>query len=94
MGYVGGKCKVRCEGELSAFSIVRRDNIIVIRNQFYNPFEIDLLNDDITKSAQCAQIVLNTEGFKAWKGWEKSCKKDATHLPPLTECFRNAAVAG
>lgn len=59
---------------------------------------IDLVTDDITKAAQCAQIVQATEGFKAWKGWETNCKPNIGNLPPLNECFKpkvkNAATAG
>ncbi|XP_055320382.1 lysozyme-like [Sitodiplosis mosellana] len=57
----------------------------------------DMLKDDITKAAQCAQIVQNTEGFKAWKGWEMKCKPNISNLPPLNDCFRtkrSAAIAG
>lgn len=55
------------------------------------------MGDDITKAAQCAQIVQNTEGFKAWYGWEKKCKPNIGNLPPLNDCFRkssDAAIAG
>lgn len=56
---------------------------------------LDLLSDDITKAAQCAQIVQSTEGFKAWKGWETKCKPNIGNLPPLNECFKkSAAIAG
>lgn len=54
----------------------------------------DMVSDDITKAAQCAQIVLNTEGFKAWYGWEKKCKPIIGNLPPLNECFTRNAIAG
>lgn len=77
-------CKPPC---ISPFH--SRDSI-----QFVRCSISDLLSDDITKSAQCAQIVLNTEGFKAWRGWEQKCKKSIPELPPLKECWRAAVIAG
>lgn len=90
-GYVGGKCKVRCEGMQAKCinTLHSRDS-----TRFLPCIISDLLSDDITKSAQCAQIVLNTEGFKAWRGWEQKCKKSIPELPPLKECWRAAAIAG
>lgn len=93
-GYVGGKCKVRCEGmqtpRINNFSF-SQFNTMSMCVQFAIS---DLLSDNIAKSAQCAQIVLNTEGFKAWRGWEQKCKKSIPELPPLKECWRVAAIAG
>lgn len=75
-------------------------DMFLVNLQFYsilfllNFSSIELMSDDITKAAQCAQIVLNTEGFKAWKGWEVRCKPNINHLPPYNECFKPTAVAG
>ncbi|XP_031630476.1 lysozyme-like isoform X2 [Contarinia nasturtii] len=56
----------------------------------------DLLTDDIKKSAQCAQIVLNKEGFKAWKQWEAKCKPPQSNPPAVNNCFEKSAkvIAG
>lgn len=81
------KVKLNCDSHTHIFRVTQ-SSLPNISNLIS-----DLLNDDITKSAQCAQIVLNTEGFKAWRGWEMKCKPSGTHLPPLKECWR-AAIAG
>lgn len=101
-GKIGGKCKIRCEGKFLLLFCLKKYakffDMFLVNLQFYSIFfyfsSIELLSDDITKAAQCAQIVLNTEGFKAWKGWEVRCKPNIGHLPPYNECFKPTAVAG
>lgn len=64
--------------------------IIIIHFQFPK----ELLSDNITKSAQCAQIVQQTDGFKAWRGWTMKCKSNINNLPPLKDCFTSNVIAG
>lgn len=63
-------------------------------NCISNSFQIDLLSEDITKSAQCAKLIQETDGFKSWKMWETFCKRDPSHLPALGACFGHSTIAG
>ncbi|KAF5271295.1 hypothetical protein FQR65_LT05310 [Abscondita terminalis] len=34
----------------------------------------DLINENITDDAVCAEKVLNERGFQDWDGWKRNCK--------------------
>lgn len=46
----------------------------------------DFANDDIQDDIACAKIIVDTEGFKAWDGWNKKCKNKP--LPNIGQCKR------
>lgn len=45
----------------------------------------NLLKDDITLAARCAQKIFKRHGYKAWYGWRSKCEGKA--LPSTNECF-------
>lgn len=46
----------------------------------------DFANDDIRDDIVCAKKIQNLDGFKAWSGWVKNCKKKP--LPNIQKCSR------
>lgn len=46
----------------------------------------DFLHDNIQEDIECAKIIVNQEGFKAWDGWTKKCKNKM--LPDIGNCNR------
>lgn len=46
----------------------------------------DFANDDIRDDIACAKKIQSLEGFKAWDGWVKNCKKKP--LPNIQKCSR------
>ncbi|XP_066583186.1 lysozyme-like [Prorops nasuta] len=50
----------------------------------------DFADDDITDDIECAKIIQDTEGFKAWDGWMKKCKNKP--LPDISNCRKRRSV--
>ncbi|XP_012227980.1 lysozyme-like [Linepithema humile] len=50
----------------------------------------DFLHDNIQEDIECAKIIVNRDGFKAWDGWTKKCKNKA--LPIIGNCRRRRMV--
>lgn len=72
-GRKGGLCNMKCEGE----RVISLLYMIIIIN-----FALDLSNDDISDDTDCAKIILQREGFKYWKGWNRYCR-NRQNLPNL-----------
>ncbi|KOB77820.1 Lysozyme [Operophtera brumata] len=55
-------------------------------NKSLHPFlASDLLTDDITKAAKCAQKIYKRHQFQAWYGWKNHCQS-AGSLPDISGC--------
>ncbi|CAH2076999.1 unnamed protein product, partial [Iphiclides podalirius] len=46
----------------------------------------ELLTNDISKAAACAQKIYQRYGFNAWYGWKKHCRRKP--LPDISSCKR------
>nr|ABG21231.1 lysozyme [Mayetiola destructor] len=46
----------------------------------------DMLDDNIAKAAQCAQMIFKLHGFKVWYGWNRKCKSHQDKLPSISDC--------
>lgn len=81
-GYSGGLCNVKCEGSLILFDGLVRD-LFAFNDWFFHP---DMMGDNISKAAMCAQMIFRLHGFKVWYGWERKCKSHQDKLPSISDC--------
>lgn len=54
--------------------------------QFNDVIFTDLVTDNIRKAVECANLIFQREGFKAWKGWVTHCKAKPENVPNIQNC--------